>query len=65
MTKSELNELLEKANKTYVVLPKYDKLDLIWVLNHSKEIMQTNDRAELENTPSQLERVAQSLGVDL
>jgi len=65
MTKSELNELLEKANKTYVVLPKYDKLDLIWVLNHSKEIMQTNERPELENSPSQLERVAQSLGVDL
>lgn len=48
MTQSEFISLLEKANKTYVVLPKYDKLDLIWILNHSKEVMQTNDRPELE-----------------
>lgn len=63
LSKQDLQNLLEKANKTYIVLPKYNNLDLIWVLNHREEVLNTNNRREEPpQQQSQLERAMKSLG---
>lgn len=48
-TLDEIKALCEKANKTYIVQPKYKTLDLLWVLNNKAKV----EAAEIiEATPS-------------
>lgn len=71
ITKEDLSILLDKANKTYVVMPKYNTLDLCWVLNHREEVLKaeikdnTNKTQKTHKQESQLERAAKSLGLNL
>ena len=71
ITKEDLSILLDKANKTYVVMPKYNTLDLCWVLNHREEVLKaeikdnTNKTHKTHKQESQLERAAKSLGLNL
>lgn len=37
-TNQEIIELFKKANKTYIVMPKYSNCDLVWVLNRLESI---------------------------
>ena len=37
-TAGEIKALCEKANKTYIVQPKYKTLDLLWVLNNKAKV---------------------------
>lgn len=37
-TEKELIELIKKADKTYIVLPKYANCDLVWVLNNLERV---------------------------
>lgn len=36
----EIKKVFAHANKTYIVLPKYDSLDIAWVLNNINKVMQ-------------------------
>lgn len=71
ITKEDLSMLLDKANKTYVVMPKYNTLDLCWVLNHREEVLKAEIKDNTTKTQrthkqeSQLERAAKSLGLNL
>lgn len=38
-----IEKLLEHANKTYIVQPKYNTLDLCWILNNQKAVLSTNE----------------------
>lgn len=48
-TFEEIRALVEKANKTYVVLPKYRTLDLLWVLNNKGKVEAAD---VIEDTPT-------------
>ena len=70
ITKEDLSILLDKANKTYVVMPKYNTLDLCWVLNHREEVLKAEikdntNKTQTHKQESQLERAAKSLGLNL
>lgn len=45
----EIEKLLVHANKTYIVQPKYNTLDLIWVLNNQKAVMSAKELLTTEN----------------
>lgn len=48
-TLEDIEKLLAHANKTYIVQPKYNTLDLIWVLNNQKAVMSAKELLSTEN----------------
>ena len=47
MNLEEIENLLLHANKTYIIQPKYSSLDLVWVLNNSKKVLQAEPIADI------------------
>lgn len=68
-TIEEVRELVIKANKTYIVLPKYRTLDLIWVLNNKGKVEAADvidnepstGTTQRESVVSQMARIRQRL----
>ena len=48
-TLEEIEKLLVHANKTYIVQPKYNTLDLCWVLNNQKSVMNAKELPTTES----------------
>ena len=52
-TLEDIEKLLAHANKTYIVQPKYNTLDLCWVLNNQKAVMSAKELTTIENNSQQ------------
>ena len=48
MSLEEIEKLLLHANQTYIVQPKYSNLDLVWVLNNSKKVLQAEPITDIQ-----------------
>lgn len=60
-TEQEIIDILKKASKTYIVMPKYSNCDLVWVLNRFEQVKQmqettlttTANNTNIQNTKTQ------------